>query len=370
MGRKSSDGSGVGADLLHALGFNRFSNSTDDSDLVENKGKNQSKLGRLRFSKNKKKSKKNSNEMDSDKISMEIGLKVTKDNQEIEQASEKTPTSSLVDVQISLEGILDDLEKSLTSIKKNVDFAETCLENIYISVDKLEKFSELCKVENEDVILGLHKLVNVHKGAALLSTFSSDPTFKKNCDYNVVSDDSRSAERRFENRRLVDANVKESETESNVANVIETHNSNRSETKQAFVKSKSKSYSTKNSLTNKVSNTTETSLLSKNNLASLNSDVPSSKSTLKSENPINEELKIAKSNNTTSSDKTNNNEKSPKESKISKTEKFKEKLNLKMRKKKDSQHESNDPDSADAGTSSSHQTRMERFKRKFDRKSK
>ncbi|TRY50019.1 Uncharacterized protein CTYZ_00000118 [Cryptosporidium tyzzeri] len=364
MGRKSSDGSGMGADILHALGFNKTSNS-DDSDTADNKSKGQTKLGRLKFPKNKKKSKKHNIEVDSAKFSTEIDLKANKDNGEIEQGSEKPTTSSLMDVQLSFEGVLTELEKSLENIKKNVDDAESCLENIYISVDKLEKFSELCKVENKDVILGLHKLVNVHKGAALLSTFSSDPTFKKNCDYNV-SDELKSAEKRLESKRSSDTNVLESEHESNVATVIETHNSNNSETKPAFVKSNSKTYSVKNSLSN-VSNGTEMITPSKSN-NNFNSELPSAKSAMKSE-PINKELEITKDVNASCSDK-NNSEKSPKEGKISKTEKFKEKLNLKMRKKKDSTHESNDPDSADAENSSGIQTRMERFKKKFDRKSK
>ncbi|EAK89331.1 hypothetical protein [Cryptosporidium parvum Iowa II] len=364
MGRKSSDGSGMGADILHALGFNKTSNS-DNSDTADNKSKGQTKLGRLKFPKNKKKSKKHNIEVDSAKFSTEIDLKAN-DNSEIEQASEKPTNSSLMDVQLSFEGVLTELEKSLENIKKNVDHAESCLENIYISVDKLEKFSELCKVENKDVILGLHKLVNVHKGAALLSTFSSDPTFKKNCDYNV-SDESKSAEKRLESKRSGDTNVVESEHESNVATVIETHNSNNSETKPAFVKSNSKTYNVKNSLSNNVFNKTEMVTPSKSN-NNFNSESPSAKSTMKSE-PINKELEITKDVNASYSDK-NNSEKSPKEGKISKTEKFKEKLNLKMRKKKDSTHESNDPDSADAENSTGIQTRMERFKKKFDRKSK
>ncbi|KAK9170786.1 Uncharacterized protein cmbei_8001090 [Cryptosporidium meleagridis] len=365
MGRKSSDGSGMGADILHALGFNKTSNS-DDSDTADNKSKAQSKLGKLRFPRNKKKSKKNNIELDSAKFSTEIDLKANKDNIEVEQGSEKPANSSLTDVQISFEGILTELEKSLENIKKNIDHAESCLENIFISVDKLEKFSELCKVENNDVILGLHKLVNVHKGAALLSTFSSDPTFKKNCNYNV-SDESKSAEKRLERKRSGDTNVVESEHDSNVASVIETHNSNSSETKPAFVKSNSKTYSAKSSLSSNTPNNTEMITPSKSN-NNFNPELPNSKSTMKSE-PINKELEITKDITSSYSDK-NISEKSPKEGKISKTEKFKEKLNLKMRKKKDSIHDSNDPDSADAENSSGIQTKMERFKKKFDRKSK
>ncbi|KAJ1607800.1 hypothetical protein OIY81_2838 [Cryptosporidium canis] len=362
MGRKSSDGSGVGTELLHALGLNKFANTTDDSETGDSKSKGQSRFGKLRFSKNLKKSKKDDLETDSGKISMEIDLKAVKDNMEPEQANEKTPVSSLVDVQNTFETILEELQRSIEDVKKNVDSAETCLESVYTSVDKLEKFAELCKVENKDVILGLHKLVNVHKGAALLSTFSSDPTFKKNCDYNVTDTDGKSAERRQESQRLAN---KDTESESNTANALDAQNSDGSEAKPAFVKSKS--YDIKKSSISKASGVlnSESSGIKQN---SMDSALLSSKSTLKSKNSMTDPSKSIKDENITSSEKVSNSEKSPKEAKISKTEKFKEKLNLRIRRKKESQDY--DGDSAEAEHSSGHQTRMERFKRKFDRKSK
>lgn len=368
MGRKSSDGSGMGTELLHALGFNKFANTTDDSEGGNSKSKGQTKFGKLKFTKSRKKSNKEYFEVDSGKISMEIDLKATNDNVETEQASEMTPVLTLVDVKNSLESVLEEMDKSLSNLKKNMDTAETCLENVYISVDKLEKFTELCMVENKDVILGLHKLVNVHKGAALLSTFSSDPTFKKNCDYNVSDADGKSVERRLENHRFANANVRESESESNVANAIETHKSNNSETKPAFVKSKSQDLK-KNSIT-KTSGTLEmdsASIHSKQN-GSLNSEALNSESALKSNKSVSDKFNYNKENNSVSSDKVNNQEKSPKEARVSRTEKFKEKLNLKMRKKKDPQEY--DADSAEAEHSSGYQARIERFKKRFDRKSK
>ncbi|KAJ1612743.1 hypothetical protein OJ253_467 [Cryptosporidium canis] len=356
MGRKSSDGSGVGTELLHALGLNKFANTTDDSETGDSKSKGQSRFGKLRFSKNLKKSKKDDLETDSGKISMEIDLKAVNDNMETEQANEKTPVSSLVDVQNTFETILEELQRSIEDVKKNVDSAETCLESVYTSVDKLEKFAELCKVENKDVILGLHKLVNVHKGAALLSTFSSDPTFKKNCDYNVTYTDGKSAERRLESQRLANKDTE---------NILDAQNSDGSEANPAFVKSKS--YDIKKSSISKASRAlnSESSDIKQN---SMDSALLNSKSTLKSKNSMTDPSKSIKDGNITSSEKVSNSEKSPKEAKISKTEKFKEKLNLRSRKKKDSQDY--DGDSAEAEHSSGHQTRMERFKRKFDRKSK
>lgn len=368
MGRKSSDGSGVGTELLHALGLNRFTNTTDDSEAGDNKLKGQSKFGKLKFTKSKKKSKNDYPEVDSDKISMEIDLKAGKDNMETEQANERSSVLSLVDVQNRLESILEEMEKSLSNVKKNMDVAETCLENVYISVDKLEKFTELCTVENKDVILGLHKLVSVHKGAALLSTFSSDPTFKKNCDYNVSDADGKSVERRFENKRFTDTNIRESDSESNVANVIETHNSNNSETKPAFVKYQS--YDIKKCTMTKVSGVLDTDSVSTNSKksVSLNSEALSSNNPLKSKDSFSDQFSYIKDSNSTFSDKASNHKKSPKENKVSKTEKFKEKLNLKMRKKKET-HDY-DGDSAEAEHSSGYQTKIEKFKKRFDRKSK
>lgn len=369
MGRKSSDGSGVGADLLHVLGLTKLTNSTDDSEFGDNKGKNQSRFGRFRFSKSKKKTNKTSIGMGSGKISMDIDLRRTKDNREIEQANEKTSTSSLVDVQISLETVLEEMEKSLTNIKKNVDVAETCLEDVYISVDKLEKFSELCKVENEDVILGLHKLVNVYKGAALLSTFSTDPTFKKNYDYNITDTDGKSTGKRSEGHRSVETtSVKESECESVITNPAKTQDSNNSEVKPIILKSKS--YNSKSSLITKKTTVSDNTSMSRNTTLTLNSEHQNSNKTTKTENITGEKLDSAKNNNIVSSNKTNNDEEGTKEKKISKTEKFKEKLNFKIKKKKKNLSDNNDIDSADAGNSSSCQSKIERFKKKFDKKSK
>ncbi|KAH8741125.1 hypothetical protein FG386_001252 [Cryptosporidium ryanae] len=320
MPRKGSDVSGMGTELLNILGLSKYKNN-DDSDTADNKSsksskstKSHSKFKKLKkLSKESKKSKPAKEESTSNNIEIEIGL--NNDNFETVQASEKSAVSSLIDVHSNFERQLAEFDNSITSIKKNVDDTESQLEKLYISLDKLEKFVELCNVENADVIKGLHKLMDVHKGAALLSTFSEDPTFKKNYEYNV-NDESNSEiiERKLQNIGIVKSmNIENceipNENENNGDNKNDDENKNIEHEKGDKVSIKSSD----NIIINNLYNNSENSHSKSSELEQKTSSSPS---------------------NTTNNSPSNNN----KEGKVSKTERFKEKLdNLRIRKGKKKQ---------------------------------
>ncbi|KAF7456555.1 hypothetical protein HWI79_2900 [Cryptosporidium felis] len=367
MGRKSSDGSGVGTDILHALGLNKHINTTDDSETGDQKSVNPSKFKKLtRFSKVKKKSGKVDSSDENKNV--DIDLNVDKDNAEIEQANEKTPVSNLLDVQTSFEMVLDEIEKSMVGIKKNVDLAEGCLENIFTAGEKLEKFTELCKVENRDIILGLHKLVDVYKGVALASASATamEEAKKNGPEKGAERNTEEDPLNKQEGNKFVKADVKRPDANSNGMNEVEINKAN-PETNVAFVKSKSIVLNKSNSSKVAPSNTVTPELREKPSNVSTNSkqannEMDSPKSTQSNKTPE----KLSTHQETESSD-----QKSPKEAKISKTERLREKLdNFRIRKgKKEHQDDETNTDSAGQGNNSG-QTRMEKFRKKFERKAK
>ncbi|KAH7649340.1 hypothetical protein FG379_001886 [Cryptosporidium bovis] len=312
MPRKGSNVPGMGTELLNILGLGKYKNNGDDSDTGDNKSSKSSKSTKshAKFKKLKKLSKENkrSKENKSDSIvnNIEIEIGLNNDNFETVQACEKSAVSSLMDVQSNFERQLEDFCISMKNIKENVDGTETQLEKLYISLDKLEKFVELCSVENADVIKGLHKLMDVYKGAALLSTFSEDPTFKKNYEYNVHEEsNSEIIERKLQNMRIV-----KSMNNDNCEIPNEDNNKKDDENKNI-----------ENEKVDKVSSHSSDSIII-NNLYNNNenSHNKSTEPNQKSSSPNN-----ASSNNSP----INNN----KDGKMSKTERFKEKLdNLRIRK--------------------------------------
>ncbi|KAL7068238.1 hypothetical protein ACR3K2_12890 [Cryptosporidium serpentis] len=106
------------------------------------------------------------------------------ENNNIEFLKNLSDVQQLVNIEKNLESDLEIHREKVEILRKDISDVENSLEKIYTAIGKLEKFLDLCKIEDEHIIDGLHKLVDVFNQGYSLNEDECERLFVKDCDYD------------------------------------------------------------------------------------------------------------------------------------------------------------------------------------------